>query len=372
MSTLATGERGWSAGKVLVACWWIVPALLSANSFYLRALVGGAESSWASNLLVQLLVWSLWLIFTPLILRLGRRVRIASPRWWRGALFHGCASVVLTLAYLLFYTFVLQLTRDGALTASGFVQTYVGVFIAVFHWDVLIYWAILGAGYAIDYYAEARDREVREAQLERRLADAQLDNLRAQLQPHFLFNALHTIGSLIRHDRKDEAVRMLAGLSELLRLSLDTASEHETTLRDELEVVRRYLEIQRVRFQDRLKVQIHAAPDALNSRMPSLLLQPIVENAIRHGLDRQREAGRVEIRATRENESLQLEVFNDGPRLPADWTLEQSDALGGLGVKNTRERLRQLYGSGASLDLVNGSAGVVKARITIPQDGASS
>ena len=242
------------------------------------------------------------------------------------------------MAYLAFYAIVLGLAGGEPLSVSRYVQTYVGVFIAVFHWDVLIYWTILGAGYAIEYYDELRGREVRELGLDKRLVDAQLENLRARLQPHFLFNALHTIGSLIRQDRKDEAVRMLAGLSDLLRMSLDTVSEQETTLREELEFVGRYLEIQRVRFQDRLDVHIVASPDALDSKVPTLLLQPIVENAIRHGFDKRGDAGRLEIRAVKENGTLTVELFNDGPELPPNWTIEKA---GGIGLRNTRERLRQ-------------------------------
>lgn len=352
------------ATRALLWLWWIPPAVLSANSLYLRGVLAGSEVSWLSHLLIQLVVWSLWLGFTPLILALGRRAPITKTPWWRGLAVHAIASVLLSLCYLGFYSAVLCLFRSQPLTLENLASTYAGVFVAVFHWDVLIYWTILGAGYAIEYYNELRRREVREVTLQKRLVAAQLASLRAQLQPHFLFNTLHTVGSLIRNERGDAALRVLAGLGDLLRSSLQNREGHETTLREELDFIRHYLDIQRERFEDRMRVEIVAPPETLDATVPALVLQPLVENAIRHGFDRSRDAATLKIRASRSNGDLTLEVHNEGPRLPDGWTFESA---AGVGLRNTRERLEQLYEDRAILRLANAEGGGVRATVSIPQ-----
>src|SRR6185436_7564987 len=208
-------------------------------------------------------------------------------------------------------------------------------------------YAILLCGvYVAAYYARYRERELAASQLQGQLAHAQLQALRMQLNPHFLFNALNSISMLVRGGRSGEAVRMLAGLGDLLRGVLEEERPNEVPLREELDFLTRYLAIEQIRA-DRLQVRMEVAPELMEARVPTLILQPLVENAIRHGISRSSAAGLVEIGARRENGSLLLSVRDDGPGLSA------GDGREGVGLTNTRARLARMYGDAQGLVLEN-------------------
>jgi sensor histidine kinase YesM len=234
--------------------------------------------------------------------------------------------------------------------------------------DVIIYWTIVGAGYAFEYYRRYREQqfqaarlELRATQLETQLAQAQLQALKMQLHPHFLFNTLHAISALIDDDVKG-ARRMIARLSELLRLTLDNVGQQEVSLRQELEALERYLEIEQIRFQDRLTVRLAVAPETLDARVPNLVLQPIVENAIRHGIAPRSSAGNIEIRAERRDGMIELQVIDDGPGLqPGNEEFKE-----GVGLANTRARLRQLYGSDHRIEIKDADEGGLAVKLSIP------
>lgn len=183
-----------------------------------------------------------------------------------------------------------------------------------------------------------------------------------QLNPHFLFNAMNSIAMLVRHDRRDEAVRTVAGLSDLLRALLDEDRPHEVSLRDEIDFLRRYLDIEQIRFSDRLAVTISVPESLLEARVPSLILQPLVENSIRHGIARRTAAGRLAVTATQVGDRLILQVSDDGPGLLASPGHEGT----GVGLRNTQARLQQLYGDQQRLELRNGSSSGTVATIEIP------
>jgi LytS/YehU family sensor histidine kinase len=227
-------------------------------------------------------------------------------------------------------------------------------------WNVVIYWVLVGATHAFHYYERFRERELRASQLEAELAQAQLHRLRAQLHPHFLFNALNAISTLIETD-PEAADRMLSQLAGLLRESLREDAPHEVSLRDELSFLDRYLEIEKTRFPDRLSVALDIHPAMLDARVPHLLLQPLVENAIRHGIARRAGAGRIEIRAWRENGYLRLEVKDNGPGL------RDPEIKGkGIGLVNTRARLERLHGQKTLLTLRGLPEGGAVASVTLP------
>ena len=225
--------------------------------------------------------------------------------------------------------------------------------------NLLAYGGIVVATYATDFYRRLRERGLVTTRLEAELAQAQLHALRMQLNPHFLFNSMNTISMLVREGEGKEAVRMLAGLGELLRHVLEDSRPQEVPLRDELEFVERYLAIEQVRFDDRLQVSIDADPDLLDAQVPNLVLQPLVENAIKHGIARQTGSHLVEVSATRKGERLILRIRDDGPGTAGTVT-------DGVGLKNTRARLEQLYGSEQSLELQTAERGGAVATVTLP------
>ncbi|MCA1849761.1 MAG: histidine kinase, partial [Acidobacteria bacterium] len=243
------------------------------------------------------------------------------------------------------------------------------ILVAEFHTNLLLYWSVLGLCHAYDYYRRYRERERRAAQLElaasqleTQLARAQLDALRMQLHPHFLFNTLNTISVLMQEDVVI-ARRMLLRLSDLLRLALKNAGAHEVSLRQEMEFLRSYLEIEQTRFQHRLKVQMEIDAEALDARVPNLILQPLVENAIRHGVAPRPTASTIEIRARRRNGQVELRVRDDGPGIDE---MRKENAEGGIGLSNTRARLSKLYGAAHSFHLSSPDGGGTQVTITIP------
>jgi signal transduction histidine kinase len=225
----------------------------------------------------------------------------------------------------------------------------------------ILYCLILGAVLAFEYYQRYHERALRAAQLERSLADAKLHALELQLQPHFLFNTLNSVAGLVRSRRNDEAVTVIAGLADLLRYSLDHAGRQRVPLGEEIEMLRRHLEIEAVRFSDRLSYRIEVGAEARQALVPNLILQPLVENALRHGIATLASAGTIDVSAEREGERLRIRVRNSG-------TLA-ADPVEGIGITNTRARLHNLYGDGARFSLAATEAGV-QAVLDLPWEAA--
>jgi two-component system LytT family sensor kinase len=230
------------------------------------------------------------------------------------------------------------------------------------HTNVLMYAAIVAAAHGLAYYQRYRDRELRATHLEARLAQTQLQVLRMQLQPHFLFNTLHSISALV-HEDPEGADRMLAQLADLLRMTLSADAAQEVALRQELDFLDRYLEIEKTRLADRLRIRRVIAPETLDARVPHLILQPLVENAIRYGVAPRADGGSIEVRTARRDGALRMEVWDDGPGMKSSKSPENGI---GLGLANTRARIAQLYGPAASLELASTPTGGFVAVLTIP------
>jgi sensor histidine kinase YesM len=226
----------------------------------------------------------------------------------------------------------------------------------------LVYWGIVGLGHAVNYYRQFRDRERRAAQLEAQLAQAHLQVLKMQLHPHFLFNTLNAISALMHKD-VELADTMVARLGELLRSSLETIGTQEVPLRQELEFIRPYLEIEQARLGERMTVKMDIDPEAMDLQVPNMILQPLVENAIRHGIAPFIKPGQIEITARRNGGMLHLQVRDNGPGLSPD---QQHAFKPGVGIANTRARLQQLYGADHRFEMVNGSSGGLTVTILIP------
>jgi two-component system, LytTR family, sensor kinase len=356
----------------LIFCFWTLIGLLYAGQYYFGFSDGEDDISWWRLVAWQLSTGYVWVALTPLILWLGKRFPIERSSWIGRLLLHLAVSAIVSATYIAAYT---AITRFADVFPDWKINTlkdqYIHFLWMYFHLHVFTYFAILGAGLAFDYYHKYRERERQAAELRTQLAHAQLQVLRAQLHPHFLFNTLNTIAGLVRNNENKAAVDMLAGLSDLLRHALETSSHQEVALRDELEFIERYLAIQRMRFSDRLSVKTEIDPDTLDAIVPNLILQPLVENAIRHGLAARAAPGLLSLTAHRSNGELQIRIYNDGPTLAEGWRMENS---AGIGLQNTRDRLEQLYGAQHQLEVRNqGTSGVV-AWFSIPfrvkfQDG---
>jgi two-component sensor histidine kinase len=327
---------------------------------------------WWEDFFLQLLFWYSHVPALPLVYWLWKRFPVVAPH----RIIRFGLHCVFSIAYVLAFA-VLRACFDqihplhilGTDPSAPFSQRYLTVLmggITILFFD---YWAQLGAVLALDYYQKFREREkeagelkLRTLQLESNLAKAQVQALRMQLNPHFLFNTLHSISALVREDNKALAIRMIAGLGDLLRQTLQVNSQ-EVTLRQELDFLEKYLEIEQLRFQDRLNVKMQIDPDTVQATVPCLILQPLVENALRHGISKSAKASLIEIRATKENGNLILQVRDNGPGVPSQFKPSNGNSIG---LANTQARLESLYQNSFRFVLENAKDGGVLATISIP------
>lgn len=322
--------------------------------------VRGAQGISLNSLLVSLPRWYVWGALTPFIIWTDHRFAASSRSLTRRILLHLPASFGWTCIFVL-TLFVISIILSGQpLNPNSFADKVGADFWGTFQWNIQVYWLIIGGWLAWDYYHESRNRELRASQLEKLLAEARLQALQTQLQPHFLFNALNTISAFIERNPKG-ARRMIEHLGDLLRFSLDRSARQETTLQEELAALDHYLAIQRVRFEDHLKVSVSVEQETLRAAVPGLILQPLVENAIRHGAARR--SSSITVSAQRDNGNLHLRVIDNGPGLPPSWQLSES---AGIGLSNTQQRLAQLYPSAHMFTVREAPDGGVIAEIVIP------
>jgi len=321
---------------------------------------GGPTNLWHA-LGMGMPYWYLWAMFLPLVAAAARRFPFTPERWLDRALLHFGIAVGITLLHSwmeigIQHAFGIRHSSFSVFTRVSFLRSFWQL-----PYDLLAYAAILGVTIATDSWRRARRERLAAAALGTELAEARLEALRAQLNPHFLFNAMHSIAMLVRRNDNVTAVTMIAGLSDLMRSFLDDHPPQEVSLREELAFLDRYLAVERLRFQDRLEVRIETDPRALDGLVPNLVLQPLVENAIKHGISRRAAAGRLEIEARSGNGTLTLTVKDDGPGLNG-----AGDATQGIGLRNVRARLEHLYGSGHSFTLVEPPGGGALATVTLP------
>ena len=324
-------------------------ALLFAGQVWLDYQYARVPVSWPRAFAVSGIDWYLWAALTPLVWWLGARVPIR-----RGAI--GRALAVHVPACFLLTAFKLPLQEALAALLAG-VDRQPASFLKVYV-SLLTYWAILATGVGLRMQRERRARELRASELQTELARAQLDGLQMRLHPHFLFNTLNGISGLMR-ENVEAADLMLTRLSDLLRLTLARADVQEVTLQDELELVKRYLDIQQIRFGDRLRISIDMPPETLDLAVPSLSLQPLVENALRHGVERSPGAAHITLRARADGATLLVEIIDDGPGPPATITP-------GTGLQTTMRRLAHLYGDAANLTVSAQPERGAAARLSLP------
>ena len=304
---------------------------------------------------------AMWAMLAPLILRLREKMPLSRGRWLGGVGFHFVASFVVMATYYLGRLWSYSLFFHDAFPNEFWNMAWSG-FYGRNMIDMAYYWGVVAFGYSFEIYRKFKNEELKAAQLEARLIETELKALRQQMHPHFLFNTMNTIAVLVRESRNAEAVNLLARLSSLLRMSLDNTGVPEVTLQQELDFLAHYIEIQKARFSDRLNVRLRIEPKALPARIPNLLLQPIVENAILHGIAPKSEPGNVEVTARVDGDRLCLEVQDDGPGIPVSATRSRE----GVGLANTRERLSKIYGSRTQLTLNSEPGRGVLVQIVLP------
>ena len=353
----------WAAGFALAV---VLGFFYAAQDYLSRAVEGLSPTPWKRLLRSRLLIWLLWAAIAPLIVLLGRHIRVEGrstlgriPLWVLAGLGFGALHSAL---YMLISHYAGWLVPPPPPEKPN---VWFGI-----RWRVndamaanMLSFVLIALGYhAVQYAYAMQDQARREAQLAGRLAESELQILKMQLQPHFFFNTLHTISALMDDDVR-AARRVLSRLGDLLRLSLDNMAAHEVSLREELEFLRHYVDIQQARFQERLRIDIDVDDGLLDARVPSLVLQPIVENAIRHGIEPRAAGGSVTIRAARSDAMLRLVVRDDGTGMPNG---NGSRAREGVGLVNTRARLAHLYGDRQRLELRAADGGGVEVTIELP------
>src|ERR1043166_8402970 len=350
---------------ILILCAWTTVGLLFTVQEIAVAKVHGGHVSWVLVGVIELVYWNAWAGVPPLVIALAKRFPWTGPRFVSHIAIHTIASFLMApltsvTEYLLSRGLLGLLFRITDPGAPRPVPTFTGSVVSMSLTGVLTYWLVVGLYQSIHFYQAAMERQTRAAQLETQLSHAELENLKSQLHPHFLFNSLHTIGVLMQ-ENVDAASHLLVCLGDLLRMALERR-ENEITLQSELEFVGKYLEIEQTRFHDRLKVHMDVPADLLGVYVPSLALQPLVENAIKHGISVDSTAGRLEIAAKRHNGRVWLCVRDDGPG-------PGSRLRFGVGLTNVQSRLKQLYGDDSSLELTAGNGRGCEAIITIPLRG---
>ena len=328
---------------------WSVPAaFLAAFSF-----AEYGNFSW-SRIIPHVLPWYFWAFFTLSVVRHAQKYPAETLRTGRGIARHVATGVFLGALCGIFAAFAAL--AFGANPGPSLLRYFISGIVFWCLFGLIFYSLITAVGFVLVAQQRLREREVLASQLEARLVEAQLQGLRMQLQPHFLFNTLNTVAMYVRDGDAATSIRVLTRLSELLRRVLDTGQEQEVPLSIEIEHAKRYLEIETVRFSDRLNVEFDVPPDLQNALVPTLALQPLVENAIRHGIARRGDEGAIRVSAQQRNNEMLLQVYNDGPALPVNWKMEDAD---GIGLRNTAMRLQHLYGSNGRLNVSNFNNGVI-------------
>jgi len=324
----------------------------------------GMHHNWGRLFFTLTASWLPWALATPLVLRLGHRYPAALWRRFSTWGAHLAALAAIGLAFAAWAAALEEWLNPYAYyPASGpFLALWMGKFYSGLLSCLVLYGFILAVCYLLDSRVRLVSQQTETARLNEQLAKAKLDALRRQIEPHFLFNTLNAIAGLVRENRNDAAVSMIAGLSDCLRRATADSDRQQVALGEELEFVQKYLEIQKVRFAERLRLSVDVPQELFAAQVPMLVLQPMVENAIKHGIAKRVQGGSIRIAGLRSNGKLILSVYNDGPSLPDGWEQTRS----GIGVANVRTRLQGLYGDEFEFSMRNQKPGGVEVSVSVP------
>jgi hypothetical protein len=346
--------RVWAIGFVL----WTVLAFLGAAGTHVYNVTIGGPETWAQLLAWYMTISVVWSFLTPPVYALARRYSFERGNWKMVLPLHIVASIVVTCIGA---SIIVWLEPYVTWTPEAHLPFFPHMLSRAFM-DLQRYWYILLITQALDYYRKYRERELESSQLEAQLAHAQLEVLKIQLEPHFLFNTLNSIAALARNDGP-AAENMTLQLADLLRFSLDAMGVHEVPLSRELTILQKYVDIQQTRFQDRLQVDMDIAGNTLSALVPNMILQPLVENAIRHGIGPRRAPGLIRVCTRQVFDELWMEICDNGMGLTRFGGVVPSE---GVGLRNTRARLQQLYNHDHRLTLEDAPGGGCVVKIHIP------
>ncbi len=346
----------------LLASVWFVLSIFMASQLVLRTAEGKYPVDWLSGISLEMLYCLQWILLSPVTLWLAKKFPLQSRKFFAGLLVHlavGLTMSAVTMAgrtvliTIFMYKFTIPLTLERVLNNMTDALDY----------GVMSYLLNMLFSYSYVFYTQVREREIRAAQLENELGKAQLLALKMQLHPHFFFNTLNTISMLIRKQENELAVEMIAKLSKFLRYTLDKTNTQEVTLEEELSAIDLYLEIQNVRFQDKLRVKKTISHDVLNTKVPTLILQPLVENALQHGISKREEGGTLELSAERLNGKVHISISDDGTGVQESLALLKQR---GIGLQNSESRLQKLYGSSFEFDIKPKPNGGTIVHVAVP------
>jgi two-component system, LytTR family, sensor kinase len=353
----------WRSSWIWIGSIWLALGLFDATQTVFVMRSEGMHHAWGKLFFTMVVTWIPWALATPLVMRMGRRfppVKLWPLTTW---IVHLFSALLVGVAFSGWMTCLELLLNPYAVSSRG---SFLSIWVDRFNNGIVAALLLYGTILVVNSVLESRERlasqEMETARLNEQLSKAQLRALRQQIEPHFLFNTLNAVSGLVREGRNDAAVSMIAGLSDFLRRVLQDSSRQQVPLREEMEFTETYLAIQKARFADRLQLSVDVPADLYAAQVPSLILQPMVENAVKHGIAKRVGGGAIRIAASRANGTLTLSVFNDGPSLP-EGCEENPD---GIGIANVRSRLRSLYGERFSLSLRNQEMGGVEASVSLP------
>jgi two-component system LytT family sensor kinase len=346
-----------------IAGLWASLGILDATQNIFAMRYAGMHHAWGKLFLIMTVGWLPWALATPWVIQLGRRYPVAwrSPLVW---LIHLGAVLVINLATAAWIT-ALQVQLQPWLpdfATNPFLASWPMKFFGGFVPALILYGTILAVTYVLDSKARTTAERTDTARLNEQLSYARLNALQRQIEPHFIFNTLNAISGLVREQKNDAAVNMIVALSDFLRRVAASSNDARVPLAQETEFLEKYLQIQQARFAGRLKLDLQIPDDVRKAQIPNLILQPLVENAIKHGIAKQVQGGVVRVTASRLNGTLHLSVYNDGPPLDR----EEGATKNGIGLANLRTRLSLLYGGDFTLQLENRGGTGVQALVALP------
>jgi two-component system LytT family sensor kinase len=337
--------------KLLPVLAWLLVGLVFASQLHLFSIRVGGDMGWRDALIWEIPRWTLWALLAPVVTRIARRYPWRREQAVRHLAIHTICGAALSFVHLILFVLIYHALRLSIGEQGDILNAFQFAFPLDFHVGIAVYWLIV-------LLRQNSDSEQRVARLQAELTQAQLQALKMQLHPHFLFNTLNSISSYLRTD-VEVADEMIGQLGDFLRMTLRNPGTEEIVLEKELEFLKRYLGIEQLRFQDRLDAQFEIDPETLSALVPNFILQPVVENAVRHGISTRSGKGTIRIAAKRQNGQLQILIYDNGPGLPAQITE-------GIGIAATRDRLRRMYGMDGHLDLANQPEGGALVTLGIP------